>query len=136
MPALLQSMLMEAFETDGRITNVERDQGGSTQGHLLKTEIREFQARYDASAEAPPTVVVCLELRLMKIPDWSLIGHILITEQTLATRNRLRQCGACFRYRDWRSLGPECRLGDTRNMPKLIRRTWRAGGGPASQALS
>ena len=64
LPFLVQVALIEAFEGSGRIAAVGRDTDGLKSDYLLETDIRDFQARYDAP-DAPPTVVVRIAAKLI-----------------------------------------------------------------------
>jgi cholesterol transport system auxiliary component len=86
VPMLLQALLVEAFENEGSIPAVGRGAETLTPDYLLKTEIREFEARYDQDNQ-PPSAVVALDLSLVKMPDRQMIGRTLITESTPAARN-------------------------------------------------
>ena len=89
VPALLQTLLVEAFETDGRIADVWTDPDTMTTGYLLQTAVRAFTARYDRAAAGPPVVEVSLDLRLVRLPGQRTEGRSLITEQQEAARNEL-----------------------------------------------
>lgn len=89
LPALLQSLVVEAFEADGRVANVSRNGFGVLRGYLLRTEIREFEAQYPARREGPPTVAVVLALQLSAGPSDRLIGRRLVSARAPASRNKL-----------------------------------------------
>jgi len=96
VPVLLQNLLVAAFESDGRIANVVRQPDSLGSGYLLETDIREFEARYAGSAGDPPVAVVSFTLRLTKMQDRQMIGHLMITEQTPAARNKLDSVVGAF----------------------------------------
>jgi cholesterol transport system auxiliary component len=89
VPALLQALLVEAFETDGRIADVWTDQDAMTSGYLLQTVVRTFTARYDSAAASPPVVEVSLDVRLIRQPQQQTEGRTSITEQQEAAQNDL-----------------------------------------------
>ena len=89
VPALLQVLLVEAFETDGRIASVWTDQDAMTSGYLLQTAVRAFTARYDSAAARAPVVEVSLDLRVIREPKQTIEGHATITERQQAARNDL-----------------------------------------------
>jgi cholesterol transport system auxiliary component len=89
VPALLQTLLVEAFETDGRVADVWTDQDTLTVGYLLQTAVRAFTARYDSAADSPPVVEVSLDVRLIRQPAQRTEGRTSITEQQQAARNDL-----------------------------------------------
>ncbi|HEY0107734.1 MAG TPA: ABC-type transport auxiliary lipoprotein family protein [Rhizomicrobium sp.] len=61
---LVQSALIEAFESGGRIGAVGRDTEGFKSDYLLETDIRDFQAHYDAP-DAVPTAVVRIAAKMV-----------------------------------------------------------------------
>ncbi|HUB15076.1 MAG TPA: ABC-type transport auxiliary lipoprotein family protein [Acetobacteraceae bacterium] len=96
VPALLQVLLAQAFETDGRVADVWTDRDAITAGYLLQTAVRAFTARYDNGAAAAPVVEVSLDVRLLRLPEQQTEGHTTITEQQQATRNDLRDVVRAF----------------------------------------
>lgn len=96
VPVLLQNLLVEAFENNSRITDVVRAMDSVNPTYLLETDIRDFEARYPDPTQGPPAVVLSLEFRMVKMPDRRTIGHILITEQASAARNKLDGIVAAF----------------------------------------
>ncbi len=89
VPVLVRSLLVEAFESSGRIADVGRDADGLALGYVLEIDIRAFQARYASQGKHPPIVVVGLALRLTGLPDRRTIGRTLITEEAPAAHNNL-----------------------------------------------
>ncbi|HUN40283.1 MAG TPA: ABC-type transport auxiliary lipoprotein family protein [Acetobacteraceae bacterium] len=89
VPAMLQTLLVEAFESDGRVANVWTEQDSMTAGYRLQTAVRAFTARYNSAAASPPVAEVSLDLRLIHMPEQKAAGRILITEQQDATQNDL-----------------------------------------------
>ena len=96
VPALLRTLLVEAFEATGRIADVWTDPEGMTTGHLLETQIRAFNARYDAAAASPPVVEVSLDLRLVSLPGQRRVGRTLIASQSPAARNEVSSVVRAF----------------------------------------
>jgi len=96
VPALLRTLLVEAFEATGRIADVWTDPEGMTTGHLLETQIRAFNARYDSAAATPPVVEVSLDLRLVRLPGQRRVGRTLIASQSLAARNEVSSVVRAF----------------------------------------
>ena len=96
VPVLLQTSLVDAFETDGRIADVWTDPNPMAANYLLETVVRAFAARYDNAATAPPVVEVSLDLRLVRLSKHETVGRTLIAEHDAATRNELRSIVAAF----------------------------------------
>ena len=89
VPAMLQALLVEAFETDGRVADVWTDRDSTTTGYLLQTAVRQFTASYGSAAVDPPVVAVSLDVRLLRIPRQQTVGRNMIIEQQKAARNDL-----------------------------------------------
>jgi cholesterol transport system auxiliary component len=96
LPVLLQTLLVEAFEADGRIAEIGRDVDGLTHGYLLRTEIRQFEGQYPGAATGPPEIAVVLELQLLTGPEGRLVGRRLISERARASRDKLEAIVAAF----------------------------------------
>lgn len=96
VPALLRTLLVEAFEATGRIADVWTDPEGMTNGHLLQTEIRAFNARYDDAAATPPVVDVSLDMRLVRLPGQRTVGRTLIASQKPAAQNKVASVVRAF----------------------------------------
>jgi cholesterol transport system auxiliary component len=87
VPLLVQALLIEAFENDGRIAEVGRDVQDLNPNYLLETDIRAFEARYSGAGDQPPVAVVAMDLGLVKMPDHRMLGRMLATESSPASRN-------------------------------------------------
>jgi len=88
-PLLLQGLIIDAFENSGRIVAVGRDSSDLNPDYLLKTELRDFQARYAGTGEQLPTIVVRVAAELVKVPDRRVIGSLLAAKEVPAKRNDL-----------------------------------------------
>ncbi len=71
-PQMIQTLMIESFENSGRIVAVGRDSVALRADYILKTDLREFQARYIGGAK--PQVHVALIARLVKMPRRAIIG--------------------------------------------------------------
>jgi cholesterol transport system auxiliary component len=89
VPVLVQTLLVEAFESDGGFAEVGRDAQALTPEYLLKTEVRRFEAVYVSAADKTPAVVAAIDLGLVKMPDHRMLGHTLVTSSSTASRNTL-----------------------------------------------
>ena len=72
-----------------RIAEVGRNARTLTPDYVLETEIRDFQASYDAPGDQPPAAVVTLALSLVRMPDHQMVGQTVITESASASHNSL-----------------------------------------------
>lgn len=85
-PAMVQSLLIESFEQTGKILSVARDSAVLRADYILMPELRRFEARYE-NDDAPPTVLVRLLVRLIKMPERTIIGDDLAEGRETAARN-------------------------------------------------
>ncbi len=72
-PVMVQTLLIESFENTRRIVSVSRDATQLRPDYVLMTELREFQAEYEA-ANAPPMARVRIIARLVRIADRQIIA--------------------------------------------------------------
>jgi cholesterol transport system auxiliary component len=87
-PAMVQSLLIESFEQTGKIVSVSRDLAVLRADYILMSELRRFEAHYE-NGDAPPTVMVRLLVRLVKMPDRTIIGDDLADGRETAARNNM-----------------------------------------------
>jgi cholesterol transport system auxiliary component len=95
VPLLLQRQLIQAFDASGRIVSVDRDTSGLEADFVLQTEIREFQARYDAP-NGPPQIVIGIQAKLARMPQRQIETSINVTQQVPATANNLDSIVSAF----------------------------------------
>jgi cholesterol transport system auxiliary component len=87
-PAMVQSLLIESFEQTGKILSVARDSAVLRADYILMPELRRFEARYE-KGEAPPTVLVRLLVRLIKMPERLIIGEDIAEGRETAAANAM-----------------------------------------------
>lgn len=100
-PRLLQSLLVQAFETSARITGVAPESEGLHADYIVETEIRNFEAQY--ADDGPPNVVVSINARLLAA-DGHVLGTLLVSHEAQAVQNALpaiieafaKATGDCF----------------------------------------
>ncbi len=85
-PAMVQSLLIESFEQTGKIVSVARDSAVLRADYILMPELRRFEARYE-NGDAPPVVLVRLLVRLIKMPERTIIGDEIAEGREPAARN-------------------------------------------------
>jgi cholesterol transport system auxiliary component len=89
-PLMIQSLLVESFETTGKIVGISSEQAGLRADYLLLPELRRFVAIYAAgTGEAAPTVHVRMLVRLVRMPDRVIIGETLVERRHPAERNEM-----------------------------------------------
>lgn len=88
LPLILQKLLIETFDTSGRIVSVGRDTGGLETDYLLQAELRNFEAHYD-TPEGAPKIIVSIQAKLARMPQREIIATLNATQQTQASANNL-----------------------------------------------
>ncbi len=99
VPYLVRTVLVESFENSGALRAVGAGPDGLRSDLMLKTEIRDFQAVYDSPSEAaptPPTVLVSLSVKLVKMPERTIVARTLITAREPAATNAIPQIVVAF----------------------------------------
>jgi cholesterol transport system auxiliary component len=86
VPFLVQSALVEAFESNGRLPAVGRDTEGLKSDYLLETDIRDFQAHYDVE-DGIPTAQVRIAARLIAAHGHAVVQSMIAHAGTAATAN-------------------------------------------------
>jgi cholesterol transport system auxiliary component len=82
-PAMVQTLIIESFESTRSIVAVGREAIGLRPDYILKTDLREFQAVYDG-ANPIPTVVVRLNAKLVEMPERRIIASRTFEQHVLA----------------------------------------------------
>jgi cholesterol transport system auxiliary component len=72
-PAMVQTLLIESFESTKRIPAVGREAIGLRPDFILKTDLREFEAIYKGDNPVP-TVWVRMNAKLVRMPDRRIIA--------------------------------------------------------------
>ena len=85
-PVMVQWLLIESFEQTGKILGIARDEGGLRADYVLMPELRDFRAIYGA-ADGPPTVYARLIVRLVRMPERTIIGETSASRREPASRN-------------------------------------------------
>jgi len=75
-PAMVQTLIIESFESTGSILAVGREAIGLRPDFILKTDLREFQALYyDAeSTTGAPTILVRMNAKLVQMPERRIVA--------------------------------------------------------------
>jgi cholesterol transport system auxiliary component len=92
---IVQRQLIQAFDTSGRITSVDRDTSGLEADFVLQTEIRDFQARYD-TPDGAPQVVVSIQAKMARMPQREIATSVNATQQSAATANEINSIVVAF----------------------------------------
>lgn len=95
VPDLLQDLLVTAFENSGAIAAVGRTGAGLRGDFILATEIRHFEADYDAAA-GPPLVRVTLIARLVSAPRRTIVAQARFDRRVRAAGTGVPDVVAAF----------------------------------------
>jgi cholesterol transport system auxiliary component len=79
VPRLVQDLLVEAFEKNGRVPAVARESESLHADYVLASEIRDFEAQYD-SADGAPLIAVDIVVKLL-----TPAGHVVSSLETKQT---------------------------------------------------
>lgn len=94
-PSMVQTLLIESFESTGRIRAVGREAIGLRPDFILKTDLREFEAIY--SGDNPvPTVWVRMNAKLVSMPDRRIIASKTFGTEIPATGTALKDVVEAF----------------------------------------
>jgi cholesterol transport system auxiliary component len=93
-PLMVQTLLIESFENSGKIVAVSRESTTLRADYVLKTELREFQAEYDAAG--PPRARVRINAKLARMPDRAIIGSHTVERTVRAEGNDLPAIAMAF----------------------------------------
>lgn len=92
---IVQRALLEGFENSGKIAAVARDTEGMHADYLLQTDLRSFEARYDAPNTAP-VVVVEITAKLVRTPGREIMATLQARHITNAGANSVPAVVAAF----------------------------------------
>ena len=68
LPLMVQNLVIESFESTGRVEALGPGATGGLADWALRIYIREFQAEYDERTDEPPVVRARLQARLLRMP--------------------------------------------------------------------
>jgi cholesterol transport system auxiliary component len=95
VPALVQEALLASFENSGAITAVDSGSTGLRADYALKTEIRHFEAEYDAGG-GPPRIRVSIVVRLVAMPRREIVAQTSFERYVPAASNDVPTVVAAF----------------------------------------
>ena len=73
-PVLVQTMLLQSFENTGKIVSVGRQAIGLNSDYALLTDLREFQAELSEGKNGPLSVLVHINVKIVREPDGVIIA--------------------------------------------------------------
>jgi cholesterol transport system auxiliary component len=92
---MVQSLIVESFERTGRILAVGRESAGLKPDYILKTDLREFQAKY-ANGDPIPTVLVRMNAKLVAMPQRRIVGAITTDKSVKAAGSKFEDVLVAF----------------------------------------
>lgn len=95
-PQMVQTLLVESFENSQAIVAVGRKAIGLRSDFDLKSELREFQAEYDAGNGKAPLIRVRLNVRLIKQPRRQIVAFENFEATQRAASPRMSDVVAAF----------------------------------------
>jgi cholesterol transport system auxiliary component len=94
-PAMVQTLLIESFESTKRISGVGREAIGLRPDYILMTDLREFEAVYDGDNPIP-TIWIRMNAKLVKLPERRIVASQTFGEKLPATGSKLTDIVAAF----------------------------------------
>jgi cholesterol transport system auxiliary component len=94
-PAMVQTLLIESFESTGQIPAVGREAIGLRPDYILKTDLREFEAIYKGDNPVP-TVWVRMNAKLVRMPDRRIIASETFGSEMPANGGTLKDVVEAF----------------------------------------
>jgi cholesterol transport system auxiliary component len=95
-PEMVQSLLIESFESTGKIKAVSRESTQLRPDYELQLELREFQAEYYPDPNQPPLIRVQLNGKLIRMPDRSIVGNQTVERTVRAKVNDMENIVLAF----------------------------------------
>jgi cholesterol transport system auxiliary component len=95
-PAMVQTLLIESFESTGSILAVGREAIGLRPDFILKTDLREFQAIYYDTDAPAPTILVRMNAKLVQMPERRIVSSNTFDYRTSAASNSFKDIIEAF----------------------------------------
>lgn len=96
-PAMVQTLLIESFESTGRILAVGRESIGLRPDFILKTDLREFQAiYYEDEASGAPIIRVRMNAKLVQMPERRIVASNTFEYRAGAASNSFKDIIEAF----------------------------------------
>jgi cholesterol transport system auxiliary component len=95
VPLMVQTALLDSFESSKTITAIDRESIGLRADLILKTDIRHFEALYD-SRNGPPEVWVAITARLVDPSGRDVVAHATFERREQAQANDIARVVLAF----------------------------------------
>lgn len=96
VPAMLQTLMLEAFERSRVLAGVGREGQGLRADYILRTDVRDFHAVYPGQVDAVPTVHVGISATLVDAASRQIVAQRLFESRVPAAENSLAAVVAGF----------------------------------------
>jgi len=94
-PAMVQTLLIESFESTKRISGVGREAIGLRPDYVLMTDLREFEAVYDGDNPIP-TIWIRMNAKLVRLPERRIVASETFGDKLPAAGSKLADIVAAF----------------------------------------
>lgn len=95
-PAMVQTLIIESFESTGRILAVGREAIGLRPDFILKTDLREFQAIYYETETPAPVILIRMNAKLVQMPERRIVSSNTFDHRTPAASNSFKDIIEAF----------------------------------------
>lgn len=95
-PAMVQTLIIESFESTGSILAVGREAIGLRPDFILKTDLREFQAIYYDDQTPGPTILVRMNAKLVEMPERRIVSSNTFESRTPAASDGFKDIIQAF----------------------------------------
>lgn len=95
-PAMVQTLIIESFESTGSILAVGREAIGLRPDFILKTDLREFQAIYYETEGLAPNILVRMNAKLVQMPERRIVSSSTFDHRTPAASDSFKDIIEAF----------------------------------------
>lgn len=95
-PAMVQTLIIESFESTGSILAVGREAIGLRPDYILKTDLREFQAVYYDTDVQAPGILVRMNAKLVQMPERRIVASNTFSQKVQAAGDAFKDIIEAF----------------------------------------
>ena len=104
-PLMVQTVLVESFENTGKVVSVGRQAIGLSSDFTLVTELREFQAHAGESSDGPVTIIVQLNMKIVRQPEGFIVASKSFAREATADADDMLAIVGAFDLALGRTMG-------------------------------
>ena len=104
-PLLVQTLLLESLENTGKVGAVGRQAIGLSSDYTLVTDLREFQALRGTTEESPLTVIVQLNIKIVREPRGLIVASQSFASDVVAPSTQMADVVQAFDVALGRTMG-------------------------------